>query len=403
MLEGYSLVYFGPEPWDGLWRNRHQLLSVFARANKVLYVEPRVSLRPTMRAIWRERRPGLKWPLCEEVQSNLFVFHTPRLAPVSGNQLLAALTRSTRHILLRKTLHQLGMHKPIVWLSRPNMTDLIGDCQEQLTIYHVVDEYAAYGHKTDAEKQHIRTAEHRMLALVDMVVVVSPPLLAAKRQYNPNTYLVPNAVNYETFSRAMSDDGPLPSDIAHLPRPIIGYSGLISSRLDLELLVSIAQEYSQWSLALVGMVRDQKCRGLMERLCSLANVYLLGYKTVDLVPYYVKAFDVCLIPYRAGEEAVHINPLKLYDYLACGKPVVSVDIPSLRPFAEVVRIAKDKETFIRCIEEALREDGSLTSRRLGIAKQNTWEVRVEQLSVLIQEALQAKCNVSDMSSAGGRE
>lgn len=403
MLEGHSLVYFGPEPWDGLWRNRHQLLSVFARANKVLYVEPRAPLRPAIQAVWRERSLGLKWPLCEAVQSNLFVFHTPRLAPISGNRLVAALTRFIRHRLLRETLRQLGMDKPIVWFSRPNMADLIGVCQERLSIYHVVDEYAAYGNKTDAQKQRIHAIERRMLALADVVIVVSPPLLTAKQQYNPNTYLVPNAVNYEAFSHAMSDNGPLPSDVTCLPRPIIGYSGLICSRLDLELLVDIAQEHPQWTLALVGVVQDQKCRETMERLRGLSNVYLLGYKTVDLVPYYVKAFDVCLIPYRAGEEAIHINPLKLYDYLACGKPVVSVDIPSVRPFAEVVHIAKDKTTFVRRIEDALREDGRLTSRRLSIAKQNTWEARVEQLSTLIQEALWAKYGTGDLNNSQERE
>ncbi len=402
MLEDDSLVYFGPEPWDGLWRNRHQLLSVFARRNRVLYVEPRAHLRPAIRAAWNERSLGLRKPLCEEVRGNLFVFHTPRLAPVSGNRLVATLTRAVRHRLLRGTLRRLGMDRPIAWFSRPNMFDLVGVCQERLVIYHVVDEYASYGNKTEAEKQRIYAAERRMLALVDLVVVVSPPLLAAKRSLHPNTYLVPNAVNYEAFSQAMSDDGPLPSDITRLPRPIIGYSGLISGRLDLELLADIAQEHPQWSLALVGVVQDQKCRGAMERLRGLPNVHWLGYKAVDRVPYYIKAFDVCLIPYRGGEEAVHIDPLKLYDYLACGKPVVSVDIPAVRPFADVVYIAEDKGTFVRYIGEALQENGSLVPRRLDIARQNTWEARVEQLSSYIQGALMAKWGGSLSSSRSHR-
>jgi glycosyltransferase involved in cell wall biosynthesis len=389
-FEGHNLVYFGPEPWDGLWRNRHQLLSVFARKNKVLYVEPRVHLRPTLRTMWRERRLGSQRPLCEQVQSNLYVFRPPRLAPVSGNRLVGALTRSVRHRLLRETLRRLEMDEPIAWFSRPDMADLLGVCQERLSIYHVVDEYAAYGHKTQAQKQRVHTAERRMLAKVDMVIVVSPPLLTAKRRYNPNTYLVPNAVNYEAFKQAMSDTGPLPPDVARLPRPIIGYSGLISGRLDLELLADIAQKHPHWSLALVGVAKDQKCQGTMKQLRALSNVHFLGYRAVDRVPYYIKAFDVGLIPYRTGEEAIHINPLKLYDYLACGKPVVSVDIPSVHPFVEVVYIAKDKETFTRCIEDALRENGDLASRRLDIAKQNTWEARVEQLSDHIQQTLHIK-------------
>lgn len=403
MLEGHSLVYFGPEPWAGLWRNRHQLMSVFSRNNKVLYVEPRAHLRPAARAIWGERSLGLGRPLCETVQSNLTVFHTPRLAPISGNPLLATLTRSVRHHLLHKALARLGMCKPIAWFSRPRMVDLLGVCQEQLSIYHVVDEYAAYGNRTEAQKERVRVIERRMLALANMVIVVSKPLLATKQQYNPSTYLVPNAVNYEAFRRVMSDDTPPPSDIARLPRPIIGYIGLISGRLDLGLLVDMARKHPEWSLALVGAVREQERHGMIEQLRGLPNVHLLGYRAIERVPHYVKAFDVGMMPYRMGEEALHISPLKLYDYLACGKPIVSVDIPSVRPFSQVVHIAGDRETFFRRVGEALREDGSLTSRRLSIAERHTWEARVEHLSTLIEQALRCDNDAQDLGRSCERE
>jgi glycosyltransferase involved in cell wall biosynthesis len=277
------------------------------------------------------------------------------------------------------------MDDPIVWFARHNMTDLIGVCREKVKIYHVVDEYAEYGNKSAEDKQRIFRTERKMLSLVDLVIVVSERLMETKKLYNASTYLVPNAVSYEKFRQAMSHDEPPPDDVAILSKPIIGYSGLISGRLDLELLYEIARKNPEWSLVLIGVVSDQHCETAMEKLQRLTNVHFLGFKSIDQIPHYIKSFDVCLIPYRVGEEANSIDPLKLYDYLACGKPVVSVNIPSVRPFADAIYIADDAQTFCKYIDASLNENGRYASKRIGIARQNDWKARVEQISNIIIE------------------
>ena len=385
MLENHNIIYFGPEPWEGLWRNRHHILSLLANKNKVLYVEPQMRLRPAIRAIWNERSLNFKWPLWKEVQKNLFVFYMPRLLSVKSNRVAGKFIRSIRDYLLKKCLRKLKMDDPIVWFARHNMTDLMGVCREVIKIYHVVDEYAEYGNKSTEDKQRIFRTERKMLSLVDLVIVVSERLLEAKKRYNASTYLVPNAVSFEKFKVAMSNDTPPPFDVATLPKPIIGYSGLISGRLDLDLLYEIAMMYPERSLVLIGVVADQYCETAMDKLRRLTNVHFLGFKSINQIPYYIKSFDVCLMPYRVGEEANSIDPLKLYDYLACGKPVISVNIPSVQPFADVLYVANDKQTFIKCINESLNENGRYASKRVDIAKQNDWKARVEQISTIINK------------------
>jgi len=387
MLVGYDLVYFGPERWAGLWRNRHQLMTIFARRNRVLYVEPRAYLRPTLR---RWQRGEIKWAELRrsrlaQVRENLYVYCPSPLTPISGRSPLQEVLDLADRWMLWRTMHSLGWRAPVVWLSRPTMFNRMGQFNAALTIYHVVDEYTAYGDGNLASRELIREQEQRLLQRVDLVIVVSENLLRSKRPLNQHTYLVPNGVDYSRYAKVMDSDAPPPADIVHLPRPVIGYSGLIAARLDMALLREIALSRPEWSLVLIGAVDDRYCAAEWLTLRQMPNVHCLGIKEVDLVPRYIKAFDVCLVPYTLSERADNASPLKLYDYLAAGKPIVTTAFAAADAFREVVRIADSNEAFIRHIEAALSEkDDDLPAKRRRIAADNTWERRVEQLSDIIQ-------------------
>jgi glycosyltransferase involved in cell wall biosynthesis len=220
------------------------------------------------------------------------------------------------------------------------------------------------------------------------VIVVSENLLQSKQAFNRHTYLVPNGVDYQAYVQALESDELLPADIARLPRPLLGYSGLIADRLDLDLLRYVAAAHPEWSLALVGTVDDRRCGAELSALGRMANVHFLGRKEIGQVPHYVKAFDVCLIPYTVNERAENASPLKLYDYLAAGKPIVTTDFPAARQFSDVVHIADSREEFARYVAEALSErDSSLPLKRRRVAASHTWEDRVSQVSDLIRACL----------------
>jgi glycosyltransferase involved in cell wall biosynthesis len=369
-----------------MWRNRQQLMSVFARHNRVLYVEPRAYLRAAVRR-WRQGETGwndLREPRLTKVQENLHVYHPPVFIPISGRSPLREVLEFTDRWMLRRAMKRLELQSPLVWLSRPSMVGRVGQFDEKMVIYHVVDEYSAYGDKSGALRGLIREQERRLLQLADLVIVVSQPLLEAKKPYNPNTHLVPNGVDYEAFVEIMSNQQVPPSDIAAVPRPVIGYSGLVTRRLDLASLAQLAEAHPEWSLAFVGAEATALGDPLLERLKALPNVYFLGPKPVTDVPRYVSAFDVALIPYRLTEETRHASPLKLYDYLACGKPIVTADIPAVGPYAHLVQVVSEPSQFAAAIERSLAEPkDDRIAQRQAVAAENTWTQRAAQISRLI--------------------
>jgi hypothetical protein len=397
MLTGQSMIYFAPGPWQGLWRNRHQLMHRFARAgNRVLFVEGRNYLRSTL-AAWRNGEIGAaEWqePPVQEVDDNLFVFRYPLWMPVSGRLPLGWITQRLRALHLRKTLASLGMAAPIVWFSQPGMGDLLAEMpMPRLRLYHVVDEYSAYTGQSLHHSQHEAQMEARLLQAVDAVIVVSQKLYDAKRAHHPHTYLVPNGVDFDAYSSALADPT-LPDDLARIASPRIGYSGLIGDRLNLPMLHELAQSYPAWSLVLIGEARLSQQANAWMALLRLPNVHYLGEKSVERVPHYLKGFDVGLMPYQQNRESDYISPLKLYDYLAAGVAVASVEIPAIDCFRPYIHVAPTPASFTDAVDAALADSGDERQAvRRSVAAQHTWDARVQQLSGVIEQQLGQRAKV----------
>jgi hypothetical protein len=393
MLTGHSLVYFSQGPWDDLWRPQHQLMSVFSRQNKVLYVERRPHLRSTIADL---RSGELGWsdvnrPELIKVDDNLHIHRYPLWAPASGAPGLKQLSRTTMRASLQRSMRKLGMSDPIVWYSLPSWLDLIDDLPSaQLKLYHAIDEYTSYSKMTQDRIRAWEQKEQTMMARADAVVVVSQNLYEAKSPYNPHTYLIPNAVNYGAYEAALADPE-LPLELAAIPEPRVGYIGLIGDKLNLPMLLDLGREHPQWSLVFLGSVRLPDQEALWQTLLDLPNVHHLGAVDVTRVPHYVKGFQVGLMPNLQNLFAENCSPLKLYDYLAAGIPVASIDIPHARPFASHIHLAPTPDDFGRAVQDALADtDPQRWRERRAIAAQETWEARVQALSDIILDRLHAK-------------
>ncbi len=375
MLSGETIIYFGPEPWQGLWRNRHQLTSRFAKHNDVYYVEPPTNIRDCL-------RPGRRSKLFTRDATGVTIVHGPRWLPVTGR---APFKRLSIRLFLFAVALVSGTafgKKPIVWYSRPRMADYVGKAKR--TVYHVVDEYSGYGHPSKSKRDGDDPDELRMLASVDTVIVVTQSLYDSKSPHNPNTHIVANAVNFEAYADTSLER---PEDMAGIDAPVIGYSGLVAARLDLAMLTAVATTRPEWSFVFVGTVNDKYCEAEMRQLGELPNVHLLGTKDIDDVPRYVRQFDVCVIPYVLNLRAQHASPLKLYEYAAASKPIVSTEFTAARAFEGEVRFANSTEDFLAQCEAALQLDeaSSEIAGNRRIASENTWDHRVEQLSGILQD------------------
>jgi glycosyltransferase involved in cell wall biosynthesis len=385
MLSGQNIVCFSPDPsWHHLWRNRHQIMTRLARQNKILFVEPTPYLRPVLQAV-RETGPrALFKSTFHQPMPNLWVYRSANAWPIAGKTPIRQLGFTLRRWQLRRILARLHMQNPILWVFRYDLGEMIGHLHEKLVIYHAVDDYAAYvlddTPQAEQHRQRIRALERHLLTQADVAFVSSATLLSEKQRYNENTFYVPNAADYHTFAAPPRQ---LPADIAAIPGPRISYVGAINEKLDVALLTAVARVRPDWHVVLVGPVQFKRAHAL-DALQALPNVHLLGAKPVSQLPAYMHASHVCLMPYAHNDWARNISPLKLYEYLATGRPVVATDIPAVQHLGNVLAIADNETTFIQAIQRALTEDTpAARAQRQALASQNTWEHRVDTLSSII--------------------
>jgi glycosyltransferase involved in cell wall biosynthesis len=397
MLKNQSIVCFAPDPWEDLWRNRHRFLSLLARDNRVLYVEPRATARSLLRGLreGRFRARDLFRSRVEAVRENLFVYHDPLHLPRTRRRCVGPLIERLRLSILRRCLRRLEMQSPILWLVRPEAGDMPGLLGEKLVLYQIVDDYLAYPGVTEQARARLDREERALGGKADLVVVTSDHLREAKSHLGRHLEVVRNGVDGHTLEEGSVDGGELPREAARWRHPVCGYIGGITEKLDFALLETLAAELASLggTLVFVGDVRvnGNEAAESVRRLRALPHVVFTGRRAASMVPQYIRAFDVGLIPYREGRQARAIDPLKLYEYLAFGKPTVSVDIPSVRSFRDVIRIAADRVDFIEQVRSAASEkDAQLASRRRSVARENSWEKRAEQLSHAIVEALDRK-------------
>jgi glycosyltransferase involved in cell wall biosynthesis len=372
-------------------------MSRLAQENRVLFFEP--GRNPDKRhsvEMWRN------WPNFlalrpQPVHENLVLIPTPSCLPVMRRHLPGLVlrfttpwvTRVNSGILIRhvhRTINAFRVEAPILWLYSPYHFDLVGQFGEKLACYYNYDEFPDFVHNRRISGL-LRQYDNRLSSQVNVVFATSRSQWKRRRAVNPHTHFVPNGVDFELFSRALAPDLPLPADISAVPRPIIGYAGWLGYQVDAELLSRVAEAYPHCSLVLVGPdeLSDVASR---QRLLACSNVFFLGAKKREELPNYLQAFDAALIPYALEGHALSIYPLKLHEYLAAGRAVVATAMPELQPFSQVVRIADSPDDFVLQIGKALDDQApQAVAARVAVARQNTWEHRVSEISRCLRQHL----------------
>ncbi len=366
-----------------------------AQANRILYVEPWAYLRPILRRLRMGDVRKEEWlgQRLTEVRPQLHVFRPPLWIPRADGSWVERLTLALFVRMLRRILGQLGFRNPILWLFLPDMGVFVGRFGEKLVIYHVVDEYAAYSGMTARWRPVVEHMEEELARQADLVFVTSPMLMASKARFSERVTLVPNAVDYKTFAAVRDSGAPIPADVDSGSRPVIGYIGAINDKVDLPLLAQVARHYPDWVLLLVGpvLLTDPESLTALTALRGLPNVRLVGRQDVTDVPRYIMACDVCLLPYRVNDWTRHIDSLKIYEYLACGKPVVASQVPTAQCCGDLIAIAPSADEFVEMIGQARTADTLiLRKKRQELAERNTWDERVELLSAAISQRLREK-------------
>lgn len=377
-LEGASIVSFAVDQWADVPRCRHHVMSRLARRNRVLFTSSPWYLRDVLRG------GDTDGPLTR-VSDTLHTYRPPRWLPYSYRFPRAdRLSRYMRTRAIARILNRLGMERPILYIWHPSFADAIRQVADvRAVVYHCYDEYAAF---TGADRARVEADEVELLRSADLVLTVSEGLYEKKRAFNANTHLVRNGVDYELFATAQDPALPVAADLRDLPRPIVGcVTRIVPEYFDAELLEEVFRRRPDWTFVVVGPVSAQSAA--LSALMSLPNVHLIGRRDFSELPSYLKAFDACLIPYVLTTNKQVADPLKAYEYMAAGKPIVSKPLVALQPFGDAITFATTPDEWIDGIGEAVHDHApERIARRQTIGSQNTWDERVERISQLIAEA-----------------
>ncbi|MCL6611468.1 MAG: glycosyltransferase [Peptococcaceae bacterium] len=359
-------------------------MSRMPRSCRILYVEPPA----TLLSAFKDRSLWFKWRLwtrgARAQNGNIYLYSPPVVLPF-GNLFPRVNRLNQRWLLIfvGKIARRLGFKRPLVWTYLPNSLVLARGLDPGLLIYDCVDEHSEFTGLIDREA--VLSMERELLGGCDLVFTTARELYEAKKPYARNIHLVPNAADTGHFALADREETPVPPDVAGLPRPLLGFVGVIHHWIDLDLIEYLARKRPDWSVAMIGPVGAGVS---VDRLKDLPNVHFLGRRDRKELPGYLKAFDVCLNPFRKNELTDRVNPLKIYEYLASGRPVVSVDMPGVTEFRDVIEIAGDYEGFLRAVERALEEESAgRKRRRMEAAQGHSWEKRLERMLELIDEVM----------------
>lgn len=391
-----GIICFSTDPW-GEMKRPGQLMRCLSDRVPVVYVDPALSctsivknwrsvlaraLRDRVkRAFTRGSRtvaPGIHvvTPLISTPPQRIaFALPEPALQAFSARQHARAARKAYR------AAARLGMSSPVVWVSYPmGLTEVPGG-RMSAVVYDCMDRWTDFPDSmADASlRSLVVDLEGGLLDRADVVLCSAAGLFDAKRAVaKGRALLVRNGADVEHFA---PKGRTVPDDIAGLPRPVVGYVGAVAEWVDFELLREVAIARPDWSIVLVGPVFQGQsmgdARGLQE-IVGLENVHLLGPRPYADVPAYVEAFDVATIPFRCNGLTEDTNPIKVYEYLAVGVPVVSTPMPEVAAL-EGVHLAADAPAFVEAVERARDErwDGDMIAARMEVARQNSWESRAD--------------------------
>jgi len=362
--------------WDFVCRRPQQLMRRLSRHYPIIYVEEPVQGQGPARLTVKTRGAGIE----------VVVPCTPLEAPGFHEEQLRVLGP-----LLAEHMVQRGVDQRIAWFYTPMATPLIACLQPQLVVYDCMDELSA----RQGAPAELPQREAELLRAASLVFAGGPALYEAKRRLHPRVHCVPSAVDPVRFAPSRLDAASEEAREAdrlqeRLPRPRLGFFGVIDERIDLALLDEVASARPDWQIVMAGPVLGIDPASLSRR----PNLHWLGRQPQELLPYLMAAWDVCLMPFALNDATRYISPTKTLEYMAGEKPIVSTAVPDVVAlYGDVVRVARGAAQFAEACAELLRETGHQRARRLNnmatTVFRTSWESTAQCIHELIEQALES--------------
>jgi len=377
-LTGRDMVCFSND-WGGDPLSKTHLMRLAARDNRVLWVNsvgnrpPRADARDLRRAVGKLAAAlgGVR-----EAERNLFVL-SPLSIPIYGSRLVNLANGWLLSARVRAAMRTLRMRDPIAWSYLPAAAPAFDRLGAALHVYHCVDEFSAFRGSGTA----IAALERELLLKSDVVIAASAPLAQAKRRLHPHVHLVRHGVDHAHFAKSLLPELATSPLVRDLPRPVMGFMGLVAEWVDLQLLAALADRFPGGTLVVAGR-EDVDTSALRAR----RNVVFLGRRPYAELPSLLKGFDVALLPFRDDELTRASNPLKVREYLAAGLPVISTPVPEVRRLG-LCHIASGAAEFAAAVDAVMATRPGPFAERSDAVRGESWEARWEEISAIVAGAM----------------
>ncbi|MBI2471297.1 MAG: glycosyltransferase, partial [Planctomycetes bacterium] len=352
----HDVVMLSTADWDNpFWTNKqHVAVQLAASGYRVFYIDSLGLRRPSasahdVRRIFNRLQKLIVGP--RQVRENIWVW-SPFVIPLQRYSFIRRFNRFLLSAMLKFYTKKIGIKQEILWTYNPLTVRLLNIKGFKKIIYHCVDDIKAQpGMPVNIFEQ----AEKNLVKKSHIVFATSPKLAETRTAWNSNTYYFPNVADFKHFSRSRDIETVIPGDLLEVPSPRIGFIGAVSDyKVDFNLLRLIAEERPDWSIVLIGKVGEGDPWTKTRLFQDIPNIHIMGPRPYAELPCYLKGLDVTILPNALNEYTESMFPMKFFEYLAAGRPVVSVDLPALREYRNVVYIARSPQDFIRGIDEALK-------------------------------------------------
>ncbi|ESS15154.1 putative teichuronic acid biosynthesis glycosyltransferase TuaH [Betaproteobacteria bacterium MOLA814] len=368
---GRLIITFPIITWDFRWqRPQHIVTRLRDRGFAFLYIA--MTIAPLARRFREPKETGIYLRLNNLAKNidQVWLHSAKQLNiytdPIEGDDLynLTLSLEALIHELQPKSIHYL-LHFPGWWPVAKELRKRLGG----KVIFDCMDEHSGFSTNTHSALN----TEHDLIEQADLVITSSAVLENKCQSINPNTIQVKNGTEFDHFHGSKMN-----GILDHLSNlPIIGYYGAISDWFDMTIVEYCARQHPDWNFILIGSTFGAD----LQSITGLKNVHLLGEIPYNELPGYFAYFDVCIIPFKIIPLTLATNPVKFYEFMSAGKPVVSVDLPELRAYREDCYLAHNSEEFSTQLEQAYkeREDINKIERRIKLAKDNSWDIRVRSI------------------------
>lgn len=369
--EPTTLICFSHLRWNFVFQRPQHLMSRFAREMNVIFWEEPIDIAEDETAYLQVREAQ------DAANVRLVVPHLPKGMPEDARE--AALKR-----LL--DAHLASAQGPLIaWYYTPMMLPFSRHIEPTVTVFDAMDELS----KFKFAPAKLLDLEQELIDRADVVFTGGSSLYEAKKDRHANVHCFPSSVDRAHFAKARARQFD-PADQEDLPRPRLGFYGVIDERFDTELLAKVAEMRPNWSFVMVGPVVKISDEDLPKR----PNIHYLGGKTYDQLPCYLSGWDVALMPFAMNESTQFISPTKTPEYLAGGRPVVSTPVKDVvRHYGKLqgVKIASTPEEFVAACEKALElaknpESGWLAEADLMLSA-SSWDTTQARMAGLIADVL----------------